>query len=271
MAVEAADDQEIFEQVKAPLRSAATLAGMGISNAASSSTADAVNRRNRDVRQIAEVRSREQAMLDASKANLEPVFDADWVDRASTREVAARYQEAMAWQGRDPRLDEAAAHIRDVVRDRYGVDIATLDRETLEQAITHGEIDHGDAVQAGLQEDNERDAAGNLMNQADQLDAQSAESDDPQTSQDLSEAAEEMGEEGVVAFDSAERLQHEAQRLTKAALDDHQVEDAMRIEISHAQPVNETVRASKPVSKKKGKAKGFSKGRIRTRGAGLGR
>lgn len=265
MATEAADDQEIFERVKAPLRSVSALAGMGIRNAARKSSAAATDRRNRDVRRIEEIRGRERAMLESSKANLETVFDSAWIDQASAEEISARYQEAMAWQGRDARIDEAASHIRDVVHERYGAEVSSFDRAALERAINHEAIDHIDEEGAGNQEEKERDAAGNLIDRADHLDALADETEDPQIQHEMDESATETDVEGAVAFDSAERLQNEVKRLASAELDDQQVEDAIRVELSHTQPVNETVRDRESTTKRVQKATSLSNTRNRPR------
>lgn len=72
-------------------------------------------------------RAREyQVQLEQERATarkqLRPVNDPVWWDRANANDIAYAYETATAWQGEDPTIADAAAKMRDELRERYGID-----------------------------------------------------------------------------------------------------------------------------------------------------
>ncbi len=72
-------------------------------------------------------RAREyQAQLEqeraTARAQLRPVNEPVWWDRANANDIASAYETASAWQGEDPTIADAAVKMRDELRERYGID-----------------------------------------------------------------------------------------------------------------------------------------------------
>jgi hypothetical protein len=73
--------------------------------------------------QTRELRVRFDAERDAARASVAPTARPEWWNTASVQDVAEMYQTARAWEPVDENLAAAAQHMRDEVRDRYGVDV----------------------------------------------------------------------------------------------------------------------------------------------------
>lgn len=74
-------------------------------------------------------RAREyQAQLEqeraTARAQLLPVNEPAWWDRASANDIAHAYETAAAWEGEDRTIAGAAAKMRDELRERYDIDTA---------------------------------------------------------------------------------------------------------------------------------------------------
>jgi hypothetical protein len=73
--------------------------------------------------QTRELRARFEADRNAARATVAPTARPEWWNTASVQDVAEMYQTARAWEPVDEDLASAAQHMRDEVRDRYGVDV----------------------------------------------------------------------------------------------------------------------------------------------------
>jgi len=73
--------------------------------------------------QTRELRARFDADRNAARATVAPTARPEWWNTASVQDVAEMYQTARAWEPVDEDLASAAQHMRDEVRDRYGVDV----------------------------------------------------------------------------------------------------------------------------------------------------
>lgn len=73
--------------------------------------------------QTRELRVRFDAERNAARATVAPTARPEWWNTASVQDVAEMYQTARAWAPVDGGLAQAAQHMRDEVRDRYGVDV----------------------------------------------------------------------------------------------------------------------------------------------------
>lgn len=73
--------------------------------------------------QTRELRVRFDADRNAARAAVAPTARPEWWENASVQDVADTYQTARAWEPVDEDLARAAQHMRDEVRDRYGVDV----------------------------------------------------------------------------------------------------------------------------------------------------
>jgi hypothetical protein len=73
--------------------------------------------------QTRELRARFDADRNAARATVAPTARPEWWNTASVQDVAEMYQTARAWEPVGEDLASAAQHMRDEVRDRYGVDV----------------------------------------------------------------------------------------------------------------------------------------------------
>lgn len=73
--------------------------------------------------QTRELRVRFDADRNAARATVAPTARPEWWNTASVQDVAEMYQTRRAWEPVDEDMASAAQHMRDEVRDRYGVDV----------------------------------------------------------------------------------------------------------------------------------------------------
>lgn len=112
-------------------------AGMRTAMAAAAQVAQRILRtleqRRREIQAASEQRAAEltarfDAERSAARAALAPVGRDDWWATARAEQITAAYETARAWEPYDPEVRTAADRIRNELRDRYGVDPASLDR-----------------------------------------------------------------------------------------------------------------------------------------------
>lgn len=77
----------------------------------------------RNLREARERQDRFDASRAAARAELVPVHEAAWWDRAGVENIARAFETATSWAGYDDEARRASDRIRDEVRVRYGVDI----------------------------------------------------------------------------------------------------------------------------------------------------
>lgn len=100
-----------------------------------------------------ELRVRFEADRNAARAAVAPTARPEWWNTATVQDVAEMYQTARAWEPVDENLAAAAQHMRDEVRDRYGVDVDgdtvrggnELVRDALTTATTRADEDRAAA------------------------------------------------------------------------------------------------------------------------------
>lgn len=105
---------------------------------------DLARAKARDEEYAAEAAQRLHVQRLAARAQLAPVSDGAWWDHAGPKEIAQAYTTATAWRDLDPEAGQAAEHIRDQVRERFGVDIdRPADRDVFEARAreSHAEIE----------------------------------------------------------------------------------------------------------------------------------
>ena len=94
-----------------------------------------------------------QARLDAersaARAQLAPVRQDRWWDKARTEDIAAAWQTAVAWQGLDPEAAATVTVIRQQVKDRFSVDVDTIRPDARTVQATLDEHDRAPAPQRG--------------------------------------------------------------------------------------------------------------------------
>ena len=220
----------------------------------------------------------------AARAQLAPVADSAWWDRASAREITQAYTTAKAWSGIDPDAERAVERIRGEVRGRYGVDVdAAPDRAALEaRARARHDVDvqlsdhqvrpwdrlSQSERERAVETEARRAAAPRasaefleakmLMDMADRVDrvaddaraTATGESDPGARDRYVSSAAAEhtqaaaVGEGGRDLYDTAGRRQGFARELARKGIDGEVVATRLRADVSQARPATEATRAA---------------------------
>lgn len=115
-----------------------------------------------------------------ARAQVQPVNEPAWWDRASAEDIAHAYETTAAWKDDDPNLADAHAKMGDELRERYGLDVNDLDAEPQRVADVLREREAaGEVIDVQGSTPEERRAADTLLNAADRHDqaAEAARSD----------------------------------------------------------------------------------------------
>lgn len=176
--------------------------------------------------------------------------DQRWVDVVDPDQVARLWETARAWSELEPdQFGPAADRIRDLVADRYGVDLST-----------GGEVGSQDRLRQAAHD--QRDRAGQARGQA-QGDALTADTilatAGHDAAADRAEDRELVGLDHatghddtataldeVVGYDSAERRQQLSQRALDAGIDPQTTGGRVRAANAQAKPVRRSTVANKP-------------------------
>jgi hypothetical protein len=216
--------------------------------------------------------ARLQAERAAARAQLTPVYRAEWWDRASAEDIGRAYTTARAWNGVDPEAHRAEQRIRDEVRTRYGIDV---DQAGADPVAVRDYLARAEAMRQ--QADQERNAAGDeylevqlLATEAERADraaevareAAEHESDPAERERAQGEAAgqDDLGDlaraEGRGTYDSAERREAFASDLERAGVDHESVATRVRADVSQGKPATDATRttATKAPRARKGRA-----------------
>jgi len=216
--------------------------------------------------------ARLQAERAAARAQLTPVYRAEWWDRASAEDIGRAYTTARAWNGVDPEAHRATQRIRDEVRTRYGIDV---DQAGADPAAVRDYLARAEAVRQ--QAEQERNAAGDeylevqlLATEAERADraaevAREAAEHEPDPAERERAQGEAAGQddrgdvartEGRATYDSAERREAFASDLERVGVDREIVATRVRADVSQAKPATDATRttATKAPRARKGRA-----------------
>ena len=268
----------IEEALEGGLRVALTAAGRGGEHLAVRMQQLAVVRA-RNEQEAKELAGRLHVERMAARAQLAPVTDSAWWDRAGAREITQAYTTAKAWSGIDPDAERAVERIRGEVRVRYGVDVdAAPDRAALQarararhdvdvQLSDHqvqpwerlGESERERAIEAEARRAAAPVASAEfleakmLMDMADRIDKDAGdararvagERDPGAGDRDVSSAAaghtraDAVREDGRDLYDTAGRRQGFARELEGKGIDGEVVATRLRADVSQARPATE--------------------------------
>jgi len=228
--------------------------------------------RGRSEQEGREYAARLQAERAAARAQLTPVYRAEWWDRAGAEDIGRAYTAARAWDDVDPEAHRAEQRIRDEVRTRFGIDV---DAAGADPAAVRDHLARAEAVRE--QAEHERRATGEeyveaqlLMTEAERADraadaareAGEHEPDPAERERAQVEAAALDGRgdvartEGHATYDSAERREAFASDLERVGVDREIVATRVRADVSQAVPATEATRTAMKKSPKarKGRA-----------------
>ena len=232
-------DQEVYDKVKAPFTTLAASGLMGAQMFMGSHERADRNSAENDRRQGQEMQARTQALDSMNHAQLEKVFQDDWIDRASIREISSTYALTRDLGSRDHLYKEAGERIERLVRERYGVDpAATRDVMELERAL------HASDRPSKEGHKTVRDAQSDeMIRQADMVEHE-LHDHAPQSEQSSRTDSADMSEQpSTPDYASPERLRREMERLRATGLSEAQTADAVRVQLGNAKPVNEAAQA----------------------------
>ncbi|QHF21702.1 hypothetical protein GTU71_13225 [Rathayibacter sp. VKM Ac-2762] len=120
------DDGGVEESINSSTRIALTIAiqlGEKLARAYQEAMREAQQRSAIEARELAARYEGERA---AARQAVSVVNDPQWWDQASVRDVARVAETATAWKDADPQIASASALIASEAKERYGVDVATL-------------------------------------------------------------------------------------------------------------------------------------------------
>lgn len=231
-------DQEVYDKVKAPFTTLATSGLMGAQMLMNSRERDDRHSAETDRRYAQEAQVRTQALDSMNHAQLEKIFQDDWIDRASIREISSTYALTRDLGARDHRYREAGERIERLVRERYGVDPAmTRDVMELERALHASDRPEEERK-------NVRDTQSDEMVRQTDMAEHELHDHEPQPEQTSRTDSADMSEQpSTHDYASPERLQQEMKRLRTSGLSAEQTADAVRVQLGNAKPVNEAAQA----------------------------
>ncbi len=176
-----------------------------------------------------------------AEIQLRPVMDDRWWDNASHDHVASMYQTAAAWREHSPVAQDAALHMTEEIRRRYGVDIGGSDPAKVAERLDRSVATRDQAI------DTERGAAGEdrahgyrRIADADRADRVTAKSENAAPGRDGDLAGDGPRSVGALAYDSAQRRTMRAAELGSVA-DEETVEAQMVADHCQATPATEAV------------------------------
>jgi hypothetical protein len=212
----------------------------------------------RTEQQTRELQARFDAERSAAAASLAPVRQAEWWNQADVDDIAAAYETAEAWRPVDADMARTADHMRDELRERYGVDVDELgaDPARVRDLLERTERDRADA--AAQRGESGKDAAEGamLLTTAEQLERDAEQRDQEQretqveptpglTREEILAQAATNRDGSALAYDSAERRQQTAAELEKSGLDPELVRMRTVTDRDNAVPATAAV-ATKP-------------------------
>lgn len=122
----AEDNDGVDEVLEGTLRVALTAAGRLAEMAARDREQAARAAQSTSENEARQLQARLDAERSAARAQLAPVRQDSWWDKARTEDIAAAWQTAVTWQRLDPEAAAAVTVIRQQVQDRFSVDVATF-------------------------------------------------------------------------------------------------------------------------------------------------
>lgn len=145
----------------------------------------------RTEQQTRELRARFDAERDAARAAVAPAARAGWWQSASANDIADAYETAHAWEPVDAELAQSAEHMRDEIRDRYGLDVNELkaDPTAVWEVMERTERERADAAQERGESVEDLSAGVVFMETADRLDREGDRLDRERDARDTADTA----------------------------------------------------------------------------------
>lgn len=176
-----------------------------------------------------------------ARAQVRPINEPSWWERASADDIAHAYETTAAWKDDDQDLGAAHAKMGEELRDRYGIDVNDLraDPQRVADVLREREAAGGVADGHGSTQD-ERREADTLLNAADRHDraaedTRRSEGQPQQTGvEDERTSADEDRSAGASAWDSAERRDAHAEQMAAQGVEPDAVQAQYGADVSNA-------------------------------------
>lgn len=239
----------------------------------------------RSQQEARELQNRFDAERGAARAELRPVHEAAWWDRADAATVARAYKVATAWRDQEPEAAAAAERIRNEAQERYGFDVnetGALSRQVLlatEEAaqVRQQEAEERARATAEAAEAEVLIAEANALDEfakenrarADELergiDWDGAE-ENRATADDQTNRSQEAAAQAAELYDSSERRGQFANELGAKGASADQVRDRILSDVDQAKHPREAVAPRKGGAKARPKRGTVGAARDRSRG-----
>lgn len=204
----------------------------------------------RSRQEAAELQARFRAEQTAARAVYEQARYPDWWDRAILDDIVATYQTAAAWSDVDPQADAAMRHIEREAKTRYDVELGTP-ASAMASTAEHAAAEAGHQAARARREELEATDLLAAAAAADRDSDRAAATGDPAEAAHDQHMAADLTTQAVHVYDSAERRQHDAERLTSVA-DAATAEARVRADTSQAQPATQATRSKPPARSSRG-------------------
>jgi hypothetical protein len=187
----AEESDEVVEEVFGQLRIALAAAAQMAEKFARLREDLARQQQARTEQQNRELRVRFEAERDAARASVAPTGRNDWWESATVNDIADAYETAHAWEPVDPDLAASAEHMREEVRDRYGIDVDNLDADpaAVRAAMERTERERAQAAEARGESAEDLSAGVAFMDAADRADRDGERLDREQDARDTADTA----------------------------------------------------------------------------------
>lgn len=143
------DNDGVDEVLEGTLRVALTAAGRLAEMAARDREQAARAAQSASEHEARQLQARLDAERSAARAQLAPVRQDGWWDKARTEDIAVAWQTAVTWQRLDPQAAAAVTVIRQQVKDRFNVDVDTIRPDARSVQATLDEHGHAPAPRRG--------------------------------------------------------------------------------------------------------------------------
>lgn len=158
----------------------------------------------------------------AARAELEPIYRAEWWEQAQPADIERAWQTASQWRELDPDAQRAAGQITAQLRDRYDIDVDQLPHDATSPTRTD--------EQQQTQTRREQGTATALLGRAERADT-TAEAHQTRPASDGRQPA----------YDTPERREQLADKLAGAGVTPDAIEARILDDVSHAWPPENAV------------------------------
>jgi hypothetical protein len=179
-----------------------------------------------------------------ARAQVQPVNEPAWWDRASAEDIAHAYETTAAWKDDDPSLAEAHAKMGDELRERYGLDVNDLgaDPQRVADVLRDREA-AGEVVDAQKASPDVRAAADALLSAADRQDQAAG------AVEHEGNAGQQDHDAGLSVWDNSDRRDAHAEQMAAQGVDPIAIQAQYGADVSNAQHPRAAITSTRGAAK----------------------